>query len=247
LITSDYKKLIRIYIDEDILEDNKKIALENKQVHYLKNVMRKTTGDELRIFNGKNGEWLAKIEVLKKSSAILGLIKEIAPQKTSSDVWVMASPIKKSGFEMMIEKSCELGAAKFIPVIFEHSVVHKINIELSQSIAIEAAEQSERLDIMNIEVLIKFEDFLESLPNDRDFIFCQERSKALPIAKAIKELSHNSKAIIIGPEGGFTDQEIDSIGSFKNIHAVSLGNRILKAETAAISALSAIQFLSDYS
>ena len=207
--------------------------------------MRKEPNDKIRVFNGADGEFLAKITELKKNSAAVELLEQLAPQENSPDIWIIASPIKKDAFDMMIEKACELGASRFIPVTFERSVVHRLNQERLQAIALEAAEQSERLDLMLIDELKDFKKMLESLPQERELIFCLERAAAAPLAETAQKIKDKPKAIIIGPEGGFSDQEIDFISNFNNIHPVSLGRRILRAETALIAALAAVQLLAD--
>jgi len=203
--------------------------------------MRKTAGEALRVFNGQDGEWLAALDELNKNKAFIKLDRKLLEQKASSDIWVLASPVKKEAFDLMVEKSCELGAAKFIPVTCERTVVHKINQERLQAIAIEAAEQSERLDVMVVESLGNLRKIFNFDGCDRDLIFCVERSGAASLVDTAKKLADKPLAILIGPEGGFSSQEIDLINNFKKTHPVSLGQRILKSETALIAALSCIQ------
>ena len=206
--------------------------------------MRKTVGDTLRVFNGRDGEWLATIDELNKKNALIALTHQLLEQKQGADIWVLASPVKKEAFDLMIEKACELGAAKFIPVICDHTVVHKINQERLQAIALEAAEQSERLDVMTVESLQGLKNILNSKDCHRDLIFCIERTGAASLAVVARKLAGKPLAILIGPEGGFSAQEIDFINNFAHAHPVSLGPRILKAETALIAALSCVQLLS---
>lgn len=240
-----YKKLIRLYVPEDGFVTDKKCSLSEGQAHYLRNVMRKSAGDVLRVFNGHDGEWLADLVEISKNKAFIKLTHQILQQKKGTDVWVLASPVKKEAFDLMIEKACELGASKFIPVTCDHTVVHKINQERLQAIAIEAAEQSERHDVMSVEPLVSLKEFLNSYHYDRNLIFCIERQGVPSLASVLRELKQTSKplAILIGPEGGFSYQEVDSIQKFDYIKPVSLGARILKAETAVIATLAAIQLL----
>ena len=207
------------------------------QAHYLRNVMRKAAGDTLRVFNGQDGEWLATLEELNKKNAFIKLNHQLLEQKQGADIWVLCSPVKKEAFDLMVEKACELGVTKFIPVICEHTIVHKINQQRLQSVAIEAAEQSERLDVMTVEPLIALKDFLNTDSYNRNIIFCIERSGAATFAEIAQKLSGKPLAILIGPEGGFSTQEIDFINKSKNVYSISLGPRILKSETALIAAV----------
>ena len=121
-----YTKLVRLYIPEPDFVQGEICALSEGQAHYLRNVMRKSAGDKLRVFNGRDGDWLATIAEINKNKALIKLDEQRLEQKQSPDIWVLASPIKKESFDLMVEKACELGASKFIPVVCERTVVHKI-------------------------------------------------------------------------------------------------------------------------
>lgn len=206
--------------------------------------MRKKPGDALRVFNGHDGEWLASLDELNKNKSLIKLNRQLLEQKPSPDIWVMASPVKKEAFDLMIEKACELGAAKFIPVTCERTVVHKMNQERLQAIAIEAAEQSERLDVMTVESLSSLKQALNSDKYKRNIIFCIERAEVSSLATVAQKQAHAPAMLLIGPEGGFSSQEIDFINNCKDVYPVSLGPQVLKAETAMIAALSVFQLLS---
>ena len=238
-----YKRLVRLYIPDVDFAQGEKCSLSKGQLHYLRNVMRKVSGDVLRVFNGRDGEWLATITELNKKSALLEPDHKLLEQRESPDIWVLASPVKKEAFDLMIEKSCELGAAKFIPVICEHTVVRRINQERLQAIAIEAAEQSERLDVMTVAPLMDLKKALVSECCERNIIFCIERAAAASLVETVRKLPDKPLAILIGPEGGFSSREIDFIQGLKYVNAVTLGSFILKSETALIAALSAVRFL----
>lgn len=239
-----YTNLVRLYVPEPAFVKRETFVLSESQLHYLRNVMRKSAGDKLRVFNGRDGDWLATLAEISKNKAIVQLDSIILEQKQSSDIWVFASPIKKESFDLMVEKSCELGASKFIPVVCERTVVHKINQERLQAIAIEAAEQSERCDVMEILPLMDLKKYLSSFDYDRNLIFCIERLEAPSLSETMAKLAKKPLAILIGPEGGFTEVETNSITSLEYVHPVSLGSRILRAETALITALSGVQLLS---
>jgi 16S rRNA (uracil1498-N3)-methyltransferase len=202
--------------------------------------MRKDKGDELRIFNGKDGEWLAKIEELNKKNGIIKITKKLLDQKSSPDIWVLASPVKKEAFDLMIEKACELGAKTFIPVICEHTVVHKLNQERLQAVAVEAAEQSERLDVMTVQPITDLRKYLRSYTYDRKLMFCIERVTVPSLVETALRIAKKPLAVLIGPEGGFSPQELDFISTFDYVLPVSLGTRVLKSETALIAALAVI-------
>ena len=238
-----YKRLVRLYIPDVDFIRGEKFGISEGQAHYLRNVMRKLPGVALRVFNGRDGEWLATIVELNKKSAFLELDNKLLEQRESPDIWILASPVKKEAFDLMIQKACELGAAKFMPVICEHTVVRRINQERLQAIAIEAAEQSERFDVMTVEPLTDLKKTLDSVCCERNIIFCIERMEAAFFSETVQKLADKPLAILIGPEGGFSSQEIDFIRELKHVNAVTLGSNILKSETALIAALSGVKLL----
>ena len=207
--------------------------------------MRKAAGDKLRVFNGQNGDWLATLAEISKNKVLIKLDELKIEQKQSPDIWVIASSIKKESLDLMVEKSCELGASKFIPVVCDHTVVHKVNQERLQAIAIEAAEQSERCDVMEIAPLVDLKKCLSSFDSGRNLIFFIERIEALSLAQTMRSVEKKPMALLIGPEGGFSEAETAFIKNHKFVHPVSLGSRILRAETALITALSGVQLLAD--
>jgi len=225
--------MLRLYVPDALSGGT--LTLSDDQAHYLRNVMRRAEGDEIALFNGADGEWLGKIETLSKKAAIVRLEKRLRDQAPRRDVRVYASVVKKEAFELMVEKACELGASSFTPLICDRTVVHRVNAERLQAIAVEAAEQSERLDVMTVEPLAKLKDVLDG---SIDVIFCQERSGAPTLLAAAQKLKGKPIAVLIGPEGGFTPEEIEFIG--KTSHPVSLGPQVLRAETALIAALAGI-------
>lgn len=240
-----YTNLVRLYVPDADFAPGEVCALSEGQVHYLRNVMRKAAGDKLRVFNGRDGDWLATLVEINKNKALIKFDQPRIEQKPSPDIWVLASPVKKESFDLMVEKACELGASRFIPVVCDHTVVHKINQERLQAIAIEAAEQSERGDVMEIAPLIDLKKCLNSFDGSRNLIFFIERIEAPSLAQTMPKLEKKPMALLIGPEGGFSEAEIEFIKNRKDVHPVSLGSRILRAETALITALSGVQLLSE--
>lgn len=241
-MTLAYKTLPRLYVPTENISRGENCALSEGQHHYLRNVMRLAAGDKVRAFNGRNGEWLAELSEVTKKNAVVTFLEKTGEQFSSPDLLILASPIKKEALDFMIEKSTELGASQFQPVLCEHTSVNRINRERLQATAIEAAEQCERLDIMEVGELTKLENVLASWPSDRKLIFCVERGDAPPLAQALAKMPGDTPlAILVGPEGGFSEKEISFISAQPYVTPVSLGARILKAETALIAALAVIQ------
>ncbi len=230
------KNTPRLYVPFDQGGD---IVLSEGQQHYLRNVMRLQAGDRLRLFNGQDGEYLAEIKEISKKNVLISIIDKTHEQKLSPDVTVVASLVKKEALDLMIEKASELGASRFIPVVTDHTVVHRMNIERARSIAIEAAEQSERLDVMQVEEPSSLKDILKSWNKERKLIFCIERGLAPAITQALANIK-TPAALLIGPEGGFSEAESAYIKSLEYTVPVSLGPRILRAETALIAGLSCL-------
>ena len=235
-----YNTLIRLFVSAPELYEGINIALSDGQAHYLRNVMRKDIGEGLRIFNGRDGEWLASLSEINKKKAIVTLDKQIHKQKSCPDVHVFASPVKKEAFDFMIEKSCELGAKSFTPVICDRTVVHRVNAERLQAIATEAAEQSERLDVLEIHPLTPLKNCLNSMDKNINLIFCIERKEAPSLAEVVAKLKDKPIGILIGAEGGFSETEIAAITQYSFVHPATLGDRILKAETALLATLANI-------
>jgi 16S rRNA (uracil1498-N3)-methyltransferase len=243
LLNKNHQGLVRLYIPHSFNADAA-YALPEGQAHYLRTVMRKSAGDLLRVFNGKDGEWIVELKEISKKNVIVEFSKKILEQKSSPDIWVLASPVKKEAMELMVEKACELGAAKFIPVLCEHTVVRQVNQKRLQAIAVEAAEQSERMDVMVVEPVVALKKLLSSSSWDRNLIFCIERMEARSLRDAMPELQGKPLALLIGPEGGFSQQEVTFISGFGGVYPVSLGSRILRAETAMITALAGVNLFS---
>lgn len=239
---SEYKNMPRLFVPEGELSIGKNIILPNDQAHYLRNVMRLSPGDALRIFNGMDGEWVGDIKEINKKNVIVSLSEQINEQKSSADIWVLASSVKKEAFEWMIEKASELGASEFYPLEMERTVVHRVNDDRATLIAVEAAEQSERLDILKTHPLQSMTKFLAGWNPARKIVFCLERHEAKPVAEALQSLKpHQPMAVLVGPEGRFSEAEIQRLLKLEYVVPVSLGPRILRAETALCAVLSCVQ------
>ncbi len=230
------------------LNINKIVNLTKEQSHYLINVMRKKISDEVILFNGIDGEFLGKITNISNKSCELLITKKIREFSGSPNLTLVFSPVKSVKPEFIVQKATELGIRKIIPCIFKNTVKEGANLERLNAVAVEAAEQCERLDIPEISPVIDFEQLIAEYKKnqtDKIFILCDETGKGenpddilTNINNLNNKLNHPENIIFIGAEGGFDKSEIEIIYNLKNSYGISLGERILKAETAIISAIS---------
>jgi 16S rRNA (uracil1498-N3)-methyltransferase len=230
------KNLVRLFVDAD-LNTGAEILTSADSQHYLLNVMRKTNGDSVLVFNGHNGEWRAEITCATRKQLTLICHEQTRQQTNTTNINLLFSPLKRDHLEYMVQKATELGVCSFIPTMTQHCVVKTLNQSRLSAIAREAAEQSERLSIPTFHPM-------QSLATA--IFACLERSGARPIAPAMKHnITHQPATILVGPEGGFSNDEVELICSYTNVIPVSLGARILRADTAALAALSCWQALHD--
>lgn len=209
------------------------MELDPAQANYLGNVLRLRERSELLLFDGESGEWLARIvEAAKKRMALLVQARTREPE-TIPDVWLAFAPVKRAHMDWLVEKSTELGAARLIPVMTKRTVVERVKLERLESIAIEAAEQCGRTRLPQIDEPRPLATFLRDLDDGRTLYFADEAGGE-PAAQAF---SPGAAVILTGPEGGFTDEERALVRAAPNAVPISLGPRILRAETAALAAL----------
>ena len=227
---------IRLYFLENLYL-NLSDKLDKSQSHYLTKVMRLKVGDNISLFN-TSGEWEAKILNISKNIVEFKIIKQLRSKKNEKELWLAFSPIKSNYFNFMIQKATELGVTKFIPIIFDRSVVRKINKERLKKIIIEAAEQSNRIDIPLIENTQNLKSFLN---NKMNLIFADLNSNNKKID--LKKLKKNPICLIIGPEGDFSEKEREQILFFDGVQPIKINENILRSETAVISALSIINYV----
>ena len=233
---------VRLHV-EAALGDDVRVTPDEAQAHYLLHVMRAKLGDAVRLFNGRDGEWLASVVEASKRSCSLVCRKQLAPQSHVPDVWLVFAPIKKTPADYVVQKATELGVKRLQPVFTRRTIVTRVNLERMRANAVEAAEQSERLDVPEIGEPQPLNALLASWPADRAILFCDEAGEASPIATALADIPNGPTAIFTGPEGGFDPAERETIRARRNVVAVSLGSRILRADTAALSALAVWQSL----
>ena len=239
------KSKTRIFVKQTI-SSNLIIYIKNKQHHFLKNVLRTKINDKINIFDNKTGEWEANIATITRDNTVLRVIKNIHVFKKSPDIWLIFAPIKQHRMTLAIQKATELGVSKIIPCVTEFTNIKNLNIRNLLDNAIEAAEQSRRLDLPEIEKESNLQTLLSNWPNDRTLIYCDEKlSNEKQIIESLLHLknSNNKWAVLVGPEGGFSDIEKNMITKNKNVLPVSLGDRVLRSDTAITVALFCIQEL----
>ena len=235
---------IRLFVDHT-LGEAQSVPLNKDQAHYIFSVMRKSIGETILIFDGNNGEWEASIEEISKKSGVLFCIKQTKPQIMPPDLWLFFSPLKKVRTDFIVEKATELGVAKIIPVQTEHTNADRIKLTRLSAHAIEAAEQCGGTYIPKIEELQKINEVLENFPPDRRLLFCDEKLQASEVN--LENLKKGKWAILVGPEGGFSEIERNYLKGLKFTFSISLGPRILRADTAAVTAISLWQnYLGDW-
>ena len=239
------KSKTRIFVSKTI-SSNLMVYIKDKQHHFLKNVLRVKINDQINIFDGISGEWKTNIISINRDNTVLRVTKNISKIKESSDVWLVFSPIKQHRMSLAIQKATELGVSKIIPCITEYTNIRTINTKNLYFNAIEAAEQSERLDIPKIEKQIDLRSLLLKWPEDRKLVYCDEKiNNGKSIIETLTPLRDSSIkwGVLIGPEGGFSDLENELIAKTKNVVAVSLGDRVLRSYTSIIVFLYCIQEL----
>ena len=212
--------------------------LDKSQSHYLVKVMRAKENEVFSLFN-KNGEWEAKILGISKNVVEFETIKQVRQKENTKELWLAFSPIKSNYQNFMIQKATELGVTKFLPIIFERTIVRKINKERLEKIVIEASEQSNRINVPIIEESQNLNNFLKT--NSIDLIFTDLNSNNNKIDKS--KLTDRPVCIIIGPEGDFSEAEREKILSFSGVQAIKINENILRSETAVISAISIINYV----
>jgi 16S rRNA (uracil1498-N3)-methyltransferase len=220
------------------LEPSAIVALDEGQTHYLLHVLRAKAGDRVLLFNGRDGEWQAEIGTAGKRAIALNVRAPTAPQMDVPDLWLLFAPVKKTPADSLTQKATELGVSKLHPVFTRRTIVTRINQERLLANAIEAAEQSGRLTVPQIGGAVALDKMLSAWPRGRSLFFCDEGGDARPLAQAAREMAAGPAAILTGPEGGFDPAERQSLRGLPFVMPVSLGPRILRADTAALAALS---------
>ncbi|MDT9599079.1 16S rRNA (uracil(1498)-N(3))-methyltransferase [Sphingosinicella rhizophila] len=224
--------LPRLYVDRQ-LADNAPLVLDGAAANYLGNVLRLGVGAQLKLFDDRTGEWLAEIAEPGKKRLSLRVVRRLRPREPVPDLWLLFAPIKRGRIDWLVEKATELGVARLVPVLTGRTIVDRVNIDRLRAHAIEAAEQCERTALPELADPAKLDALLRNWPADRTLFFADERG-GTPLAEAAVP---GPAAILIGPEGGFTDAERAAVGAVPAARPISLGPRILRADTAALAAI----------
>jgi len=230
----------RLYVNEP-LKAGAVLLIDGNQGHHLVNVMRIKMAEYVGLFNGSEGEWLGEITKVGKGKAMVTAREKIAEQINESDLWYLFAPIKKARVDYMMQKATELGVSVISPVMTARTNLDKLKIEKLKASAFEAAEQCGRMTVPQIDDIKSLDEVLKNWPNDRTIIFCDEAGDAVPMKEA--NVSGVKCAVLIGPEGGFNEEERQKIRDHKNTLPVTLGPRILRADTAAVTVISLWQSL----
>jgi len=242
-MTESDQTRLRLFVTAPLAEAAE-IVLPKPQAHYLGAVMRAALGEAVLLFNGRDGEWLGHITLLSKSAATVTLARRTRTQEPEPDLWLLAAPIKRDRIDLVAEKAAELGASALWPVFTRRTVVSRVNSERLQAHLLEAAEQCERLCVPELKPPMPLERALAGWDSSRLLLFLDESGSGPPIADGLKELPPGAPlALLIGPEGGFAPEERRLLAELPFTRPLSLGPRILRADTAAIAALAVVQAL----
>ena len=233
-------KMQRLFVPQELAE-NAVIEASREQSHYLSHVLRLAEGAELLLFNGRDGEWLARIEAKAKKSVRLRAVERTRPQPPLPDLVYCFAPLKQGRLDYLVQKAVEMGAGVLQPVITQHTQIVRPGIERLRANAVEAAEQCGILAIPEVREAQKFDRLLADWDSDRRLIFCDEDAAINNPLPALQSISERKLGLIVGPEGGFSDAERHQLRALPFVTAVPLGPRILRADTAAVAALAVIQ------
>jgi 16S rRNA (uracil1498-N3)-methyltransferase len=225
------------------LGDGLAIELTPDQAHRLRVVLRLGPGDRIALFNGRDGEWLGRIDRLARGTGAVLLEKLLRPQQEASDLWLAFAPVKRAPLDLLVEKATELGVSAFLPVITRHTQVERFNLDRLRAHAREAAEQSERLTLPRIAEPQPLDRLIADWPAGRRLVLCDESGAAPPIAAALAGLGPGPLAVMVGPEGGFAESELDGLRKLSFVCPVGLGPRVLRSDTAALVGLAVVQAL----
>lgn len=230
----------RLFVDAP-LAAAQEIALASGQAHYLRQVLRLSDGAEVLVFNGRDGEWLARIVASGKRGAVVAPWEQIRPQpETFGPVYAFA-PLKHARLDYMVQKAVEMGASRLSPVLTQFTQVNRMNLDRIRANAIEAAEQCGILALPAIDEPAAFRTWLDSVPPAAAIVFCDEESAEKSPIEALANIKGKEISVLIGPEGGFSEDERRALLARENVIRLSLGPRILRADTAAVAALALVQ------
>lgn len=231
---------IRLYVNAALRPDAF-VEASREQAHYLANVMRRQLGDRVLLFNGRDGEWEAEITAAARRSSSLRCVSQLRPQIKPPDLWLCFAPVKKARTDFIAEKACEMGCQRVVPVFTRHTNSERVRTDRLAALGVEAAEQCGILSVPEVADPVPLDRLLEDWPINRRLMFCDESGDADSAVDALAAAGPGPWAVLIGPEGGFASEERDRLRGLAMSVPVSLGPRILRADTAAVAALSVWQ------
>jgi len=228
------------------LDAGVRIELDGGRAHHLRNVLRMAPGDAVAVFDGAGGEWRAEVADLGKRGGALTVSARLRAQEAGPDLWLLAAPIRRDRYEAVAEKATELGVARIVPVLTARTQGGRVNTDRLRAVAVEAAEQCERLDVPEVAEPVRLADLLRAWPAGRVLAACAEAGPVRPVAEAAASVPPGTPAaVLVGPEGGFTQSELDALRGSPFCLPVGLGPRVLRADTAAVAALACWQALAE--
>ena len=230
----------RLHVNGDLSSDLE-VTLEGPQSHYLRNVMRLKPGASVRLFNGRDGEWLAEIASLGKKSGAAVCRERTRVQDSPPDLHYLFAPLKQARLDYMAQKATEMGASVLQPVRTRHTVVPRVKRERLLANAVEAAEQCNLLSVPEVRDMADLDTVLDGWDVNRKLIYCDEAAEIASPLAALQEVDAGPIAVLIGPEGGFSAEERGRLRAHPGVTAISLGPRIMRADTAAVAALAVVQ------
>jgi 16S rRNA (uracil1498-N3)-methyltransferase len=233
----------RLYVEQP-LERDALITLGRQQGHYLVNVLRLASGATVLAFNGRDGEWRTALAVEGRKRFALSVREQTRPQSPPGDLDYLFAPLKHARLDYMVQKAVEMGATRLMAVLSRHTQPQRVNVERMRTNAIEAAEQCGILAIPTIVAPVALDRVIAQWPSERLLVFCDEGAAtgdSLAVLAAARGTKHTALAVLIGPEGGFADEERAALLRLPNVVRLSLGPRILRADTAAVAALALVQ------
>lgn len=237
---------IRLFVGDD-LAAGRLVALSSSQVHYATHVMRRGVGDILSLFNGRDGEWNCRIQSVGRGRCEIGIEEQTGTQTSGPDLWLLFAPVKRAGIDFIAAKATELGASAFWPVMTRHTAVTRVNLDRLRANVIESAEQCRRRDVPRVMEPSSLAAVLAEWDPKRRILLCDETGHGRPMADMLTGMRDDKPggpgpwAVIVGPEGGFAETALDALAKLPFVYAATMGPRILRADTAALAALTCWQ------
>jgi len=229
----------RLFVDHP-LSAGGSVDLDGAQANYLRNVLRLGAGAAVLVFNGREGEWRAELQISGRRDARLAVVEKTRAQTARPDLHLCFAPLKQARLDYTVQKAVEMGAGRLQPVLTQHGQVTRLNLDRMRANAIEAAEQCGILDLAEIGEPVPLRSLLGEWDGARRLVFCDEGEEVSPLA-ALEALAPGPLAVLVGPEGGFSGEERALLRSLPFVSPIGLGPRILRADTAAVAALALVQ------